>query len=71
MPNQTEDDLLTTEEVAAMFRTTPATMHSRRHRGQPMPPGVKFGRRTLYRRSVVEQFLRQHEERPTDDVARS
>ena len=39
--------LLTTEEVAALFRTRPATVRYRRHIGIG-PTGVKAGRRVLY-----------------------
>ncbi|SSC22013.1 Winged helix-like DNA-binding domain superfamilydomain-containing protein [Klenkia terrae] len=39
--------LLTTEDVAARFRTSPATVRYWRHAGIG-PAGVKVGRRVLY-----------------------
>jgi DNA-binding transcriptional MerR regulator len=39
--------LLTTEEVAARFRTSPATVRYWRHIGIG-PSGIKVGRRVLY-----------------------
>ncbi len=47
--------LMTTDEVAAFFRTSPATISYWRHTGYG-PKGRKVGRRVLYDRSEVEAF---------------
>lgn len=52
----TNADLLRTEELADLLRTAPATVRYWRHVGYG-PPGVKVGRRVLYRRSDVTGFL--------------
>ncbi len=44
--------LLTTEEVAARFRTSPATVRYWRHVGIG-PAGVRVGRRVLYDEAEV------------------
>lgn len=48
--------LLLTEEVADRCRTTAATVRYWRHVGYG-PPGIKVGRRVLYRASEVESWL--------------
>jgi hypothetical protein len=50
-----QQDYLTTEEVAARYRTTPGTVHYWRHVGYG-PKGVKLGARVLYPRENVEAF---------------
>lgn len=50
-----DDDLLTTEEVAAYFRTVPATVRYWRHVGKG-PRSLRVGRRVLYRRSDVQAW---------------
>jgi predicted DNA-binding transcriptional regulator AlpA len=47
--------LLTTEEVAAYFRTVPATVRFWRHVGKG-PRSFKVGRRVLYRESDVQAW---------------
>jgi len=47
--------LLTTNEVAELYRTSPATVRYWRHIGYG-PKGRKVGRRVLYERSEVEAF---------------
>jgi len=47
--------LLTTEEVAARFRTSPATVRYWRHIGIG-PDGVRVGRRVLYDEQEVDQW---------------
>jgi len=47
--------LLTTNEVAELYRTSPATVRYWRHIGYG-PKGRKVGRRVLYERSEVESF---------------
>lgn len=53
-------DLITTEEVAALCRTSPATVRYWRHIGHG-PAGFKLGRRVLYRRALVEAWLADEE----------
>lgn len=52
------DELLTTEEVAAYFRTVPATCRYWRSIGKG-PRSFKVGKRVLYRRSDVEAWAEQ------------
>jgi DNA-binding transcriptional MerR regulator len=47
--------LLTTEEVAARFRTSPATVRYWRHIGIG-PTGVKAGRRVLYDEAECDRW---------------
>ncbi len=49
------EQLLTTNEVAELYRTSPATVRYWRHMGYG-PKGRKVGRRVLYERSEVESF---------------
>jgi len=49
------EQLLTTDEVAELYRTSPATVRYWRHIGYG-PKGRKVGRRVLYERSKVEAF---------------
>lgn len=52
------DDLLTTEQVAAMVHLNPATIRWHRHRGTgPRGFRVPTGKRVLYKRSDVEEWL--------------
>lgn len=50
-----DDKLLTTEEVAAHFRTVPATVRYWRHVGKG-PRSLRVGRRVLYRTSDVHAW---------------
>ena len=60
------EQLLTTEEVAAVCRTSPSTVRYWRHHGLG-PQGFRAGRRVLYRRSDVaawlDERLRQEKDR--------
>lgn len=47
--------LMTTEEVAAHYRTTPSTVRYWRATGYG-PPGRRVGRRVLYERAAVESY---------------
>lgn len=51
-----DDDYLTTEEVAALLRTTPQTVRYWRHVGKG-PQSFKVGRRVLYARVDVEAWV--------------
>lgn len=50
---------LTTEEVAARYRTSPATIRWWRQVGNYGPKGIKVGRRVLYSLANCEEFERQ------------
>jgi len=47
--------LLTTDDVAARFRTSPATVRYWRHAGIG-PAGVKVGRRVLYEEAECDRW---------------
>ncbi|MDG4668642.1 helix-turn-helix domain-containing protein [Mycobacterium sp. 236(2023)] len=49
---------MTIDEVSAMTRVSPGTLRYWRHTGVGGPPSFKVGRRVLYRRSVIEEWLR-------------
>ena len=49
--------LLTTEKVAARFRTSPATVRNWRHIGIG-PDGVRVGRRVLYDERECDRWWR-------------
>lgn len=52
------DELMTTEEVAALLKISPATVRWHRHRGTgPVGHRAPHGRRVLYRRSEVEAWF--------------
>lgn len=48
--------LMTTNEVAALLRTSPATVRYWRHIGTG-PAGFKLGRRVLYDARAVQRWL--------------
>lgn len=52
-----EDENLTTEEVARIYRTSPETVRYWRHVGKG-PRSFKVGRRVLYAREDVEADIR-------------
>ena len=54
---------LTTEEVAARYRTSPATIRWWRQTGTYGPKGIKVGRRVLYPEAEIERFERELAER--------
>jgi DNA-binding transcriptional MerR regulator len=51
------DQILTTEEVAKLYRTSPSTVRYWRHMGKG-PKSFKRGRRVLYAREDIEADLR-------------
>ncbi|MEU2801450.1 helix-turn-helix domain-containing protein [Streptomyces sp. NPDC007117] len=57
----TMPDLMTTREVAALFRKTPHAVRQMRHRGIG-PQGTRVGRDTLYRRAAVMAWLEAREQ---------
>lgn len=58
-------ELLTPDDVAAMFHTSPAQLAQWRHRGGG-PQYVKTGKRVFYTRAAIESFLAQHTYQRTD-----
>ena len=56
-----QPEYMTTEEVAAMFRTSPNTVRYWKSVGKG-PRGVKIGRRVLYARTDVEQWAKTGDE---------
>lgn len=49
-------DLMTMEEVAARLRVTHGTLRNWRSAGIA-PPGVRMGKRVMFRRAVVEEWI--------------
>jgi hypothetical protein len=60
-PEQVErsERFFTTEEVAARYRTSPATVRWWRQTGTYGPKGIKVGRRVLYPRAEIDRFEQQ------------
>lgn len=57
---------MTTKELASLLRTTPNAVKIMRHRGLG-PRGVRRGRLVLYRRTVVDAWLKARED--ADELA--
>ncbi|MET8401424.1 helix-turn-helix domain-containing protein [Streptomyces sp900116325] len=57
LPGATAERFLTTEEVAARYRTSPTTVSWWRRQGYG-PKGIKVGRRVLYPEAEIERFER-------------
>lgn len=55
-PAEAGDDLLTTEEFADLIRTPESTVRYWRHIGTG-PRGVRIGRRVLYRRTDINEWI--------------
>lgn len=56
---QSDGELLTVADLAAMSRLSVGTLRYWRHIGSGGPPSIKLGRRVLYRRTDVEIWLRE------------
>lgn len=54
------EDLMTTAEVAALYRRPEGTIRQWRHRGYG-PVGFRLGGTVVYRRAAVQAFLEQCE----------
>lgn len=54
-----DDDLMTTEEVAELFRTSKSTIYGWNSSGTG-PRRIRVGKRCLYRRADVKAFLDGH-----------
>lgn len=55
---QPQGELLTIDEVSAMTRVSPGTLRYCRHTGSGGPRSFKIGRRVLYRRRDIDNWLR-------------
>jgi len=54
------DRFYTVEEVAERFRTSPAAIHTQRHRGvNPGALGIKILKRILWRESDLEEWIHE------------
>ena len=58
---------MTRREVAKLYRTPVGTLSQWAFKGYG-PPYVKVGRKALYRRSDVEQWIEEQEQRPRERV---
>jgi Helix-turn-helix domain len=65
-PEKLLADFLTPKEAAAELRVCEQTLH-RWRRLDEGPPITKLGRRTLYRRSSLQTWLRTQERRANSD----
>ena len=54
------DNLITVEELAVIFRVSPQTIRNRTARGKI--PHIQIGRRNLFRKRSLQQWLIQKEE---------
>jgi DNA-binding transcriptional MerR regulator len=59
---------LTTEDVAARYRTAPSTIRYWRHIGYG-PKGIKVGRRVLYSPDELDRFEKSLADQPTKESA--
>ncbi len=66
-----QDELLTTEDVAELLHTSPGTIHYWRAKPDPKkgPKAIKVGRRLLFRRADVEEWLAKYESDPEAEAA--
>lgn len=62
------DESLTTEDVAALCHTSPGTVHYWRTQGKG-PKAYRVGRRLIFRRSDVEEWLERYASDPADRAA--
>lgn len=60
---------LTTEEFADLMRRPPSTIRYWRHIGVG-PVGLRFGRRVLYRRDVVEAWIQAQQQAAQPETSR-
>ena len=60
-------ELITVAELAAWVRSTTAAIHVQRHRGQlPGALGMKVGKKVLFDRREVEDFLASQRQEVAD-----
>jgi hypothetical protein len=52
----TASPYMTTRELAALIRKTPAAVRQMRYRGEG-PAGIRIGREVIYERGVVQSWL--------------
>jgi excisionase family DNA binding protein len=64
-------ELLTTEQVAELLHTSPGTIHYwRAIKPAKGPKAIKVGRRLLFRRDDVDEWLSRHESDPEAQATR-
>lgn len=66
--NTTPHQLMTVPEVAEYLRIAPATLRWWRHSGEGGPRSFNIGRRVMYSRAEVEQWLAEQMS-PAEPVA--
>jgi DNA-binding transcriptional MerR regulator len=59
---------LTTQDVAARYRTAPSTIRYWRHIGYG-PNGIKVGRRVLYSLAEIDRFEKELADQPAKKVS--
>jgi excisionase family DNA binding protein len=65
-----QPDILTVAEVAKWLRVSEGWVrHHANGTRRPKLPAIKLGKRLVFRRSSVEEFLRQYEEIASKEVA--
>jgi len=66
MPNSAPSDLLTLKEASQQLRVSTSTVLRLAHGqfpNQPKLPSVRFGRRIMFRRESLAQYIEQAEEK--------
>jgi hypothetical protein len=61
-PTRAPENYLTTDDLAARYRTVASTIRYWRHIGYG-PKGLKIGRRVLYTQAEIDRFERELAER--------
>ena len=56
------EPLLTVQELATLLRTSRAAILQARYRGADLPPGIRIGRRVLFRPEDVRAWLDENTE---------
>lgn len=58
--------LLSVEDLAEIYRTTPKAIHTRRSRSPgTLPPSFKLGGRVVWSRATVEEWIQEQERAQT------
>lgn len=65
---QSDNDLLDTPEASQVVRHSPRTLIRWRNEGIG-PPYVKLGRKVLYRRDALRNWIQQREHTPVREVS--
>jgi predicted DNA-binding transcriptional regulator AlpA len=60
-------DLLDVRDLAAIYKTTPKGIHTRRSRSpKTLPPAFKLGGKVVWSRETVDAWLKTQEREQTD-----